>query len=58
MLPSSDNTHGPAPLKEGSHIRASAYSVSWILIGVPNCKNIINSYLNAAQRAQRTLENS
>jgi hypothetical protein len=24
-------------------------------ICVPNCKNIINSYLNASQRAQRTL---
>jgi len=36
-------------------IRASAYIVYWILICVPNCKNIINSYLNAAQRAQRTL---
>lgn len=33
MLPSSDNTRDPVSLREGLRIRASAYSVSWILIG-------------------------
>jgi len=43
-------------LREELRIRACSYSVSWILICVPNCKNIINSYLNGAQGTQGTLE--